>query len=725
MSQLSTRAREAIKTGLAMVIGYWLAMRMGWDNPFWVPLTVVTLNMMTTGQSLPRSILRSSGTLVGGVAALVIMGLVPQDRFGFMIALSVYVGFCTYMFKGKSFPYFWFLAALTCLIIPFKSMPLDSATAFQEAWLRTVETATGALVWILVAAFLWPRSSVGPFNEAGGKLWAIQARLYQTYRALMSGQGTAEESAPLRLQEAQLLTQVGQLLDAAEADSHEVWEARHMWRRFLNQSAALMQALERWRNSFREIQPLDLTKLLPNLKTVSSELDLRFAQIARMLANEDPTRTAQPVTLAVDKVEMRALTRFEQAAVTVTGAHLENIERLTGSLFECVENIRGYGSQAAKPATKTTPRGGLAIDPDRLRAVGVVLATQWSAFFLWVYINPPTGAGFVMMTTIIALIMQLAPPAKAPMQYFAWGSGAALAGIMYVFVMPHLSSFGQLAVLIFAANAVMYYIFGEPRLTLLRMLCMASFAVLLMIDNQQSYSFTTYTTLTVGLIMLPITLAGAIAYMTTSGRPEKEFLRLLRRFFRRSEFLIARMALDWEQEKGFAGRWKTALYRNDLLGLPEKLEALGPQIDYRLLPGSTPQQVQALVSNLHALAFRIEDLVEARRHPQSDLIVKPLLDDFKAWRTAIEERFQRRADETALPVGEGGDLEDRLKARLARMEARIGETFAEVGEGDLSVQDCGNFYRLLGSFRGLSEAAIGYGRLADKFNWAPWREARF
>jgi hypothetical protein len=135
--------------------------------------------------------------------------------------------------------------------------------------------------------------------------------------------------------------------------------------------------------------------------------------------------------------------------------------------------------------------------------------------------------------------------------------------------------------------------------------------------------------------------------------------------------------------------------------------------------------VQALVTSLHALSVRIKDLVEARGVPQSDVIVKPLLDDLKAWRTAIEERFQGRAENAARPVGEGGDLEERLTARLARMEARIDGLFSEVGEGELSTEDCKNFYRLLGSFRGLSDAAIGYGRLADKFNWAPWREARF
>ena len=39
--------------------------------------------------------------------------------------------------------------------------------------------------------------------------------------------------------------------------------------------------------------------------------------------------------------------------------------------------------------------------------------------------------------------------------------------------------------------------------------------------------------------------------------------------------------------------------------------------------------------------------------------------------------------------------------------------------------DYAGFYRYLGGFRGLSEAAIGYAGVAAAVDWEPWREARF
>ena len=49
------------------------------------------------------------------------------------------------------------------------------------------------IVYVHVAAFIWPRTSVGMFGDATRKLWAIQAQLFRTYWELMSGKGTAAE----------------------------------------------------------------------------------------------------------------------------------------------------------------------------------------------------------------------------------------------------------------------------------------------------------------------------------------------------------------------------------------------------------------------------------------------------------------------------------------------------------------------------------------------------
>lgn len=54
--KLSTPAKETIKTSLAMVIVYGIAMQMGWDKPYWAGFTLVTINVLSAGVSLTRGI---------------------------------------------------------------------------------------------------------------------------------------------------------------------------------------------------------------------------------------------------------------------------------------------------------------------------------------------------------------------------------------------------------------------------------------------------------------------------------------------------------------------------------------------------------------------------------------------------------------------------------------------------------------------------------------------
>ncbi|MGB7067485.1 MAG: FUSC family protein, partial [Syntrophobacteria bacterium] len=94
MLTLSTRTKEAIKTALAMTIAYGIALQMDWDKPYWAGFAVAFISLATTGQSLNKAALRMLGTLVTTVVALIFIALFAQDRWLFMLFLSVYVGFC-------------------------------------------------------------------------------------------------------------------------------------------------------------------------------------------------------------------------------------------------------------------------------------------------------------------------------------------------------------------------------------------------------------------------------------------------------------------------------------------------------------------------------------------------------------------------------------------------------------------------------------------------------
>ncbi len=103
--------------------------------------------------------------------------------------------------------------------------------------------------------------------------------------------------------------------------------------------------------------------------------------------------------------------------------------------------------------------------------------------------------------------------------------------------------------------------------------------------------------------------------------------------------------------------------------------------------------------------------------------MRELLKDVRAWRLKVQEAFKGMSRNQA--VGPTDAFRERLTARLAHLEARIEETLNKAAEGELSDRDGENFYRLLGAYRGLSEAAIEYAGTAEGIEWVPWREPRF
>ncbi len=542
--------------------------------------------------------------------------------------------------------------------------------------------------------------------------------------APISAAGTQKDLQSLRMQEVQLLSQFAVTLGGAETESYEVWELRRQWRTYRQLSTDLGETLERWRGSFPEIHQLHIESLLPGLQAMYSEVDARFVQIERMLAGKAPTGKPRAMTLKVDRTELRALTHVQRAAVAIFKSQVEQIEALTREVFDCVADIKGYAEESTATAPAREFHHGLALDPDRLLAVFRVVTTLWIAFLIWVYIDPPGHAGFVQFAANMAMAVAMLPQARPISMVLPFALGSVFAGVLYVFVMPQLSSFWQLAIMIFGATFAIYYLFSEPRQGLAKIGAIVPFLVLTSIQNEQTYDFASYANST-AMIILALFLIVVVTYLPPSPRPEKTFLRLLKRFFRHADLMLSRLNPDAKREMALGGRLETAFYRNDLLDLPDKLAMYGRQIDHKISPENGPERIQAIVNVARILADRIKMLEDAAQYPQSDLLIQELRDDVRAWRSAVQVEYRLWARDPENAARRAGDLEERLSARLDRLEARISEVFALTGAVELRADDYENFYRLLGSYRGVSEGGIEYARQAEGINWARWREARF
>lgn len=719
---LSIRFKESVKTALAMTIAYGVALAMDWENPSWAGVAVAVISLATVGQSLNKGALRMLGTLVAVVAALTIIALSPQDRWLFTLLLSVWVGFCTYMMGAGKHQYFWLVGGFVAVIISVQASS-NSIDAFDIAILRAQETGLGILVYTLVAVVLWPSNSYGELNDAARQLASAHHRLYTTYLHVMQGEGNTAEAQPLRTEAVQRQTRFGQLLAAAETDSYEVWELRRQWRRYQRQAVDLAETLERWRVSFAEVRDLDLARLLPNLATFGAELETRFAQLERMLANQAPERHPRAMDLTLNEAEVLNLSHFHQAALAVCRSRLQHLERLTSSLFDSLGDIKGFGQPISVAEPPSSPGVGAALDPDRLASVVRIMVITWLSFLGVVYVADIPG-GFGIMNFAIPFGMILATSPQMPVKTLIVPPFVSVlaAGVLYIFVMPQLSSFFGLGPMLFAVTFAICYVFAAPQQALGRVFGLVMFVVVTAIDNQQSYSFLAManTALMFPLVFLILLVT---TYFPFDLRPEWAFLRLLSRFFRSGEYLLSTMRWDPERSQTRRDRWRKAFHTHELARVPQKLGAWARFVDTKVLRGTSPEQVQALVTCLQALTYRMQELLEARENPHAELIIQELLQDIRAWRLRAQEVFQRLSKDPA-----SGNVQ-RARATLGeilnRLEQRVEETLNNATEGQLSTLEMERFYHLLGAFRGLSETLIGYAGNAAAVDWARWREARF
>jgi hypothetical protein len=171
------------------------------------------------------------------------------------------------------------------------------------------------------------------------------------------------------------------------------------------------------------------------------------------------------------------------------------------------------------------------------------------------------------------------------------------------------------------------------------------------------------------------------------------------------------------------GRWRKAFHTREISTLPTKLGAWGQFIDTGSHSDTTVQQVQAMVTNMQALTYRIQELLEVRGQPQASFLVQQLHDDMTDWRVILQKAFQRLSEDPA--VGQRDAMLEKLKEIVQSLEGRIEDTMTAAADDQISGQQGENFYRLLGAYRGLSGALVNYSGSTAIIDWTRWREERF
>jgi len=211
-----------------------------------------------------------------------------------------------------------------------------------------------------------------------------------------------------------------------------------------------------------------------------------------------------------------------------------------------------------------------------------------------------------------------------------------------------------------------------------------------------------------------------MSYLLGSPRPEKVVLHMLDRFFHSAEFLISRKAINYMPLSSLE-RWRIAFHTRQLSMLPSKLAIWSKIIDSKHIQDASGD-IQALVISIQNLVYRIEQFLETDIVFRAKPLSQELRDNLQIWHAGIENIFGRWAlNPEAEPIA---PLRERLDAGFLRIEKQIEEVINRAGD-EISREEGENFFRLLGGYRGISEAVLVYAGIAQAINWSCLREERF
>jgi hypothetical protein len=326
------------------------------------------------------------------------------------------------------------------------------------------------------------------------------------------------------------------------------------------------------------------------------------------------------------------------------------------------------------------------------------------------------------------MILSFVPQVQASVLMLPTVLAALFASALYIFVMPQLSGFGGLGTMIFAATFLIGYLFHRPQDILLKSMGLCMLVIVIGVENEQTYTFLYPASWFIGGVLFVSALMVAWRF-PISFRPADRFLASLGRFFRSTEFLLSTSPFDGSGSapagrRSRLYRWRRAVHLHQVTALPQRLHFWGGALPPAALGDTTRDQIQFLTTNLQTLSDHLQALTEVRPiSAKPSILAQELTADMRAWRVGLREAFGRlSADPGTLDQSAAGA---RLEARLARLEQRVEAALKKADETSVPAEVVNNMYRLLGAYRGVSEALVQVVQETAPIDWARLREARF
>ncbi|NMP27444.1 FUSC family protein [Rahnella sp. SAP-1] len=624
----------SLKSFIAAMLAYYIALRIGLARPSWSIVTVYIVSQTSVGASLSRGVYRLVGTIVGALATVLIVPNFVNYPLICSVVLAGWIAFCLYFSLLDRTPraYAFVLAGYTASLIGFPAV-FDPGSIFEIAIVRVQEVIIGILSATLIHRYVLPKRITGQFNST------LSAALRDA-RQLVEGtlRGPCEKDGmPFQLASAlQFLQGLGTHLPYDFANTVSRYGSRRLIHDRLARLLPLTTELrDRLQFLNRETSP------------PSAAMRILLEDIQAWLACEDMSQRGVTGEALIARAAALKL-HLNSHAVTCTDRHFANLcshlLEIIKVLQEC-DHLYGTLNQATSLFKNGIHRElkhgkGYVFHRDYLMAARSTLGafiTIVIGCILWIYSAWPDGATAVSILGVCCTLFgSFDTPAPHIIKYIIGSVYGVLISLIYSFILlPQVTEFNVLVAVLAPAFLFAGSLQARPSTTFMAMGITLTLPILSALGAEYSGDFAASLNTSIALFV-----ATGFSVVSMSLLQTVQAEAAIKRLLQHSRRDIRRRALGPAPNEIY---WTNLMIDRTALLLP-RLQGRGKSSGDRINEMLHYLSIGNVVSQLRSLRVNFPGQTEMQLNGLLSVVAQ-YFSDKKHNRLLMRDCLQRKIDE--------------------------------------------------------------------------------
>ncbi|HUC68890.1 MAG TPA: FUSC family protein [Stellaceae bacterium] len=228
---------------LSLYIAFWLEL----DNPYWAGTTAALVCQPHLGASLRKGWYRMIGTIVGGIAIVVLTACFPQDRIAFLAGLALWGAACALIatILRNFLAHAAQLAGVTAAIIAGNQLGATGGVN-GEAFTLAVTRCTEICIGIVCAGIVLAGTDFGSADRRlAARIASIATETIGRFAAVLAVAGPEiSQTQPIRQELARRVIELDTIIEEAIGESSQLRQNSPVLRAAVD---GLLKALAAWR----------------------------------------------------------------------------------------------------------------------------------------------------------------------------------------------------------------------------------------------------------------------------------------------------------------------------------------------------------------------------------------------------------------------------------------------------------------------------------------------